>query len=223
MPRWLEAILSCAGLAIGLPIVGLLALGVIASDGRPALFRQTRIGKGGRPFQLIKLRTMRADRGGGEITAAGDARISAFGKLLRRLKLDELPQLWNVLRGDMSFVGPRPEVPRFVDLDDPLWKQVLSVRPGLTSELTVALRDEEALLAQMGGDPEDAYRKRLQPIKLRVEARYSRERSFRNDIAILAKTAAAVAGLTPIGRRTALERLESAAGNLPLGEIHDQS
>ena len=213
--------MALAGLLVSLPVLLFGFVGIFLSDGRPVLFRQMRIGKEGKPFELIKLRTMRANSQAAAVTAAGDTRIFPFGRFLRRWKFDELPQLWNVVRGDMSLVGPRPEAPRYVNPADPMWTQVLSVRPGLTSEVTLALRDEEGLLARSGQDPEQFYRTRLLPWKLRGESEYARTRSAAKDISILIRTAGAIAGLgrrpIPMGAEYAAE-----AEGIVLGENHDQ-
>ncbi len=198
LPRAVEAVLACLGLAVASPILLLAA----ATFPRPVLFRQQRIGLNGRPFALLKLRTMRAAPEGSQLTASGDARITPLGRWLRRFKLDEVPQLWNVVRGDMSLVGPRPEVPRYVD-DSPLWRRVLSARPGLTDPVTLRLRDEETLLAGVD-DPERFYRERLLPWKLRGYADYLERRSWATDLGVLAATALAVLRL----RRTALPEIE---------------
>jgi lipopolysaccharide/colanic/teichoic acid biosynthesis glycosyltransferase len=115
-----------------------------------------------------------------------------IGKFLRRTNLDELPELWNVLRGDMSLVGPRPEVPQYVDLGNPEWREVLKVRPGITDPMTLRLRNEEALLASVQGDRERFYIETLQPFKLRGYLEYLRERSWQRDVKVLWKTGLAV-------------------------------
>jgi len=194
-----EATLACLGLAVASPILLLIA----AASPRPVLFRQQRVGLNGRPFTLLKLRTMRVAPEGSQLTAAGDTRITPVGRWLRRFKLDEIPQLWNVVRGDMSLVGPRPEVPRYVDPQNPLWRQVLSVRPGLTDPVTLRLRDEEALLAGVD-DPESFYRERLLPWKLRGYVDYLERRSWATDLGVLGATALAILRL----RRTALPEIE---------------
>jgi lipopolysaccharide/colanic/teichoic acid biosynthesis glycosyltransferase len=202
LPRAVESALACLGLAVASPILLLAA----ATFPRPVLFRQQRIGLNGRPFTLLKLRTMRVAPEGSQLTASGDARITPVGRWLRRFKLDEIPQLWNVIRGDMSLVGPRPEVPRYVD-DSPLWRQVLSARPGLTDPVTLRLRDEEALLASVaagGEDPESFYRDRLLPWKLRGYADYLERRSWATDLGVLGATALAILRL----RRSALPEIE---------------
>jgi lipopolysaccharide/colanic/teichoic acid biosynthesis glycosyltransferase len=114
--------------------------------------------------------------------------VTAVGRLLRRSKIDELPQLLNVLRGEMSLVGPRPEVPEYVDLDDPLWRRVLAERPGLTHPLTLLLHPEEEFLAAVDGDPEEFYRRFFLPYRLRSYLDYQRRRTVRSDLAVLART-----------------------------------
>jgi lipopolysaccharide/colanic/teichoic acid biosynthesis glycosyltransferase len=128
---------------------------------------------------------MRHGATGLEISAADDVRITPVGRILRRIKLDELPQLWNVVRGDMSLVGPRPEVPRYVDANDPLWREVLSVRPGLTDPATLRYRHEERLLASVSGDRDRHYREVVLPAKLRESLGYLRRRSWRTDFYVL--------------------------------------
>jgi lipopolysaccharide/colanic/teichoic acid biosynthesis glycosyltransferase len=202
LPRAVEATLAGLGLAVASPIF-LIAAGLVAATSPgPVLFKQQRVGRNGRPFTLLKLRTMKVAPEGSQLTASGDARITPVGRWLRRFKLDEIPQLWNVVRGDMSLVGPRPEVPRYVD-ETPLWRQVLSARPGLTDPVTLRLRDEEALLAGVD-DPERFYRERLLPWKLRGYADYLERRSWATDLGVLGATALAVLRL----RRPALPEIE---------------
>ena len=206
LPRAVEASLACLGLVVSSPVL-LAAAGLVAATSPgPVLFKQQRVGLNGRPFTLLKLRTMKVAPEGSQLTASGDARITPVGRWLRRFKLDEIPQLWNVVRGDMSLVGPRPEVPRYVD-DGPLWRQVLSARPGLTDPVTLRLRDEEALLAGVaagGDDPESFYRERLLPWKLRGYLDYLQRRSWASDLGVLGATALAVLRL----RRPALPEIE---------------
>lgn len=192
LPRPLEAAVAGVGLLLTLPILAISAAAVALTSRGPVFFRQTRVGREGKPFFLFKLRTMRPSSSGPQVTVSGDARVTASGRFLRAAKLDELPQLWNVLRGEMSLVGPRPEVPLYVNLEDPLWKTVLRVRPGLTDPVTLALRDEESILAAAPGDPERFYREELQPRKLREYARYLESRTWRTDLKILGKTALAL-------------------------------
>jgi len=174
--------------AVGAPLVALGAL-VRATSPGPALFAQERVGRGGRRFRIFKLRTMvdGAAARGPSVTAAGDPRVTPLGRLLRRTKLDELPQLWNVLRGDMSFVGPRPEVPRYVARYRPEDRAVLTVRPGITDPASIAFRDEESILARQP-DRERAYVEAVLPQKLALNRAYIAHQSFAMDLMIIAKT-----------------------------------
>jgi len=192
LPRWVEALIALVGLILMAPLIVLCGLAIALSSGFPVLFRQTRVGRNGRLFQLYKLRTMRSSANGPQITSGNDARITRLGRFLRHAKLDELPTFWNVLRGDMAFVGPRPEVPRFVKLEDPIWKRVLSVRPGITDPVTLQLRSEADLLARIEGDTEQYYVNELQPGKLKGYVAYLEVRSWRSDLRILLRTLVAV-------------------------------
>jgi lipopolysaccharide/colanic/teichoic acid biosynthesis glycosyltransferase len=192
IPRPVELVAAALGLAILAPVVAVTGVLVRISSRGPILFRQERVGRGGKNFVLYKLRTMRNGSEGPLVTAQGDDRVTPVGRMLRKTKLDELPQLWNVLRGDMSLVGPRPEVPRYVDLDDPLWREALRVRPGITDPVTLELRDEESVLASVDGDPERFYREELQPAKLREYVAYSKGRSWATDVEVLCRTLLAV-------------------------------
>lgn len=165
---------------------------IAASSPGPILFRQQRIGRHGIPFTLCKFRTMHTAVGGLQVTARDDARITTVGKVLRLMKLDEFPELWNVAVGDMSLVGPRPEVPRYVQFDDPLWQQILSVRPGLTDPVAVHLRNEEELMSRVEGDRESFYVQTLLRYKLLGNVAYLKKRTWLSDIAVLFKTIAVV-------------------------------
>jgi lipopolysaccharide/colanic/teichoic acid biosynthesis glycosyltransferase len=169
------------------PAVVACALVIFLEDRGPILYRQCRIGKNGKPFLLFKLRTMMPSSGAASITAGTDSRITRVGGVLRQYKLDELPQLWNVARGEMSFVGPRPEVPEYVNLLDPRWQNVLSVRPGIVDLASLAFRNEEDLLSQQN-DIEKFYREWLLPRKLDLSAHYIRIRSLRTDARLVALT-----------------------------------
>jgi len=188
MKRAFDLLLSLVLLALLAAPMLAVALFVKLGSRGPVLFHATRAGRGGRPFRLHKFRTMTDAAEGPAITALGDARVTRVGRLLRRTRIDELPQLWNVVTGEMSLVGPRPEDPRFVDADDPAWQRVLSVRPGLTgaAQLQFAGR-EEGLLGD--GDPERGYRERVLPAKLRVDVEYVDGRTFPGDLGLLARTA----------------------------------
>lgn len=189
--RTLDAILGTVGLIGSLPLLAAAAVATRASGDRgPLLYRATRIGEGGRPITVYKLRTMRVATVGLPITSSDDTRITRVGRVLRRLKIDELPQFLNVLRGDMSVVGPRPEDPGYVDWDDPLHRFVFSARPGITGPSQIAFRHEERLLAVP--DPDRHYRTKILPQKLAMDARYLRERSWRSDLAMVGSTIRAV-------------------------------
>lgn len=187
MARLVDFTASMLLLTAALPLMLVLALAVKCQDGGPIFFRQLRVGRNGSPFTLWKFRSMRMANHGAAITSSGDRRITPLGRILRRYKLDELPQLWNVLRGDMSLIGPRPEVPRFVDAADPAWRAVHRVRPGITDLATLVYRDEERILAGFD-DPERAYRETVLPAKLALNLEYLRRRSLARDLKLLALT-----------------------------------
>ena len=171
------------------PVLVLLALVVKWTSPGPVFFGQERVGRGGRNFRILKFRTMVADaeRRGLHITAGGDPRITSVGRFLRHYKMDELPQLWNVLVGDMSLVGPRPEVAKYVALYSPEQRRVLEVRPGITDPASLAYRHEEALLAR-AADPERFYIETVMPAKLRINLDYINHRTFVRDLAVLLRT-----------------------------------
>jgi lipopolysaccharide/colanic/teichoic acid biosynthesis glycosyltransferase len=180
---------ACAaiGLLMLMPALAALAVAILFDDGPPVFYSQTRVGRGGKPFRIWKFRSMRAGSQGSVITAAGDPRVTRVGAALRRLKLDELPQLFNVLKGDMSLVGPRPEVPEYVQLDAAVWQSVLQVRPGVTDLATLLYRDEEKLLGT-SGDPNSFYRETILPAKLALNLGYLRTRSFLRDLKLILLT-----------------------------------
>lgn len=192
LPRSVEALMALGGLVATAPVLAAAAAAVKLSSPGPILFCQERVGRFGRSFTLYKFRSMRVQNTGPQITAKGDSRVTAVGKLLRKTKIDELPGLWNVVRGDLSLVGPRPEVPKYVDLKNPLWQKVLSVRPGITDTVTLRLRNEEELLASAPEEPAAYYSKTLLPYKLRGYVEYLEQRSWRSDVEVLVKTALAV-------------------------------
>ena len=193
MPRSLEVVLAFVALVLSAPLLSLAAAAIFLSSRGPVIFRQKRIGRQGRPFILYKVRTMKVSHEQlAEVTAADDSRILRAGRWLRRTKVDELPELWNVLKGDMSLVGPRPEVPRYVDMQNPRWKIVLEARPGITDPVTLSLRNEETLLSRVNGNREDFYLRTLQPYKLEGYVAYLSERSFWRDVKILCQTFRAV-------------------------------
>jgi lipopolysaccharide/colanic/teichoic acid biosynthesis glycosyltransferase len=191
--RVFDLLLSSMALVLLSPVVGALAIAALASSGTPILFCQLRLGRNRQPFTLLKFRTMRpaSEARSGGFTPGDRSRVTGFGRFLRRTKLDELPQLWNVLRGDMSLVGPRPEVPKWTEVYSDRWDKVLAVRPGITDPASIAFRDEESLLAA-APDPERLYREVILPRKLSMYERYIAERSTMRDAIILAKTVWAV-------------------------------
>lgn len=176
------------------PVLLLCALGVRLTDGPGVLFRQTRIGSGGRPFTILKFRTMHPGERGPLVTAAGDPRVTRVGRTLRRIKLDELPQLWNVVRGDMSLVGPRPEVPVYVDQHAEAYRRLGRLRPGITDWASLAFRNEEALLAAHGDRP-DYYSAVVLPRKLALARLYRRHASAGLDARLVLATVCAACGL----------------------------
>lgn len=208
LPRYFEASIAFFALVISSPATLLAALLIRVTSPGPIIFRQARVGQSGRVFNLYKLRTMRLSSEGSQVTAANDSRITWIGRILRKTKVDELPELWNVLKGDLSLVGPRPEVPRYVNLENPLWKRVLEARPGITDPVTLKLRNEEIFLAQVEGDREEYYRKVLQPYKLQGYLDYLSNRSCRTDVKILLRTSVAVIfpGAAPLPSSAEIEQ-----------------
>ena len=178
------------------PLLLVIAIAIRIDSPGPVFYRQERIGRHGVPFRIHKFRTMRHDllHGGPQITVGDDARITRVGAFLRRTKLDELPQFIDVLRGRMSLVGPRPEVPRYVALyPAELRAEVLSVRPGITDLASIEFRDEAALLAR-ARDAEREYVEVVMPRKLALAARYVRSASLALDVTILWRTLRLLAG-----------------------------
>ena len=195
MPKRLfDLCCAAAGLVLLVPVLAAVALWVVWDSPGPAFVRQQRVGRAGRLFHIVKFRTMhpRAETAGPPLTVGADGRITRAGHWLRRTKIDELPQLFNVLLGHMSLVGPRPEVPRYVALyPDDLRTLVLSVRPGITDRASIEFRDESTLLGQ-SSDPERTYVEQILPIKLRYGADYARSHTLRGDLAIILRTLAAL-------------------------------
>ncbi len=192
--RLFDLICAGAGLVLLSPLLLVIALWIKLDSAGPVLFRQQRVGRFGVPFRIHKFRTMQDDASadapapGPQITVGADPRITRAGRVLRRHKLDELPQLLDVLSGTMSLVGPRPEVPRYVALyPAALRDKVLSVRPGITDPASIAYRDESALLAR-AADPERAYVEQVMPAKLRAAAQYVDQRSLRGDLCVIVAT-----------------------------------
>ncbi|MDR9392571.1 MAG: sugar transferase [Trueperaceae bacterium] len=186
--RAFDLIVASLGLLALWPIVLTAWIAATASTGENGWFVQRRVGRDGRTFDVYKLRTMRSPPGGGTtVTARGDARITPVGARLRAWKLDELPQLVNVVKGDMSFVGPRPDVPGFADALEGEAREILRVRPGITSPATLKYRDEESILANRS-DPETYNAEVIFPDKVRMNLAYVRTRTFMGDLRILVDT-----------------------------------
>ncbi|WP_281507768.1 sugar transferase [Brachybacterium sp. Marseille-Q7125] len=190
--RCADVAASAVGLLITSPVMLAASVAVLATDGRPVLFRQERVGKGGRPFTILKFRSMRNDQAGIQVSSDRDPRITRVGAVLRKTKIDELPQLVNVLRGEMSIVGPRPEVPRYVaQWPTELRPLILSVRPGITDPASIAFRHESEILAG-SEDPETTYVKEILPQKAQMYAQYVRTQNLREDLSIVCETVKAV-------------------------------
>jgi lipopolysaccharide/colanic/teichoic acid biosynthesis glycosyltransferase len=188
--RLFDVVISACALIVMGPIMVAIALAVRLESHGPALFRQTRVGRGGKLFEILKFRSMyfSPNACGPLLTAANDSRITSVGSFLRRTKFDELPQFINVLRGDMSLVGPRPEVSRYVDLYPPDLRQiVLSVRPGITDEASIEFRNEDQLLGEIA-DAETRYIQQVLPRKLELYVSYARQNSILGDLGILMRT-----------------------------------
>jgi len=193
--RAFDVLVSLCAIVLLAPLLIALAAWVKIDSKGPALFRQKRVGRHGVPFEILKFRTMRADASveGPLITVGNDSRITRAGAILRRYKLDELPQFFNVLRGEMSVVGPRPEVPRYVALYTERQKAaVLSVRPGVTDAASLAFRNESDLLAT-ADDPESFYTQVILPAKLAQAEAYVATHSLGGDIRIVLRTVAMLA------------------------------
>lgn len=195
MKRLMDILASATLLVLLCPIMVGLALWIRWKDGAPVLFRQERIGRNGVPFDILKFRTMRLQQAGDLAVTSGDEdeRITSTGKRMRSRRMDEFPQLWNVLKGDMSFVGPRPEVPSYVDVQSETWKSVLSVRPGITGPDALAFRNEGELLSQVP-DADQHYRDTLLPQKLAIQVDYVANRTLASDLAILFRTLGVLRG-----------------------------
>jgi lipopolysaccharide/colanic/teichoic acid biosynthesis glycosyltransferase len=186
--RVFDFIVSALGIVIFSPLLILTALLVKVDSPGPIFFKQQRMGKEFRPFWIYKFRTMRKSlEQGPNITIGNDPRITGIGRLLRQTKIDELPQLINILRGEMSFVGPRPEVPQYVQLYRREYQQILAVRPGLTDLASLKYRDEAALLAN-AENPEEEYVRRILPDKIMLARDYIQRASFFYDLRLILET-----------------------------------
>ena len=187
--RLFDVVCSAFGLLLLAPLLLVLAVLIKVADRGPILFLQERVGRHGQRFKIWKYRTMvvNAEKLGGSITAGKDPRITPIGRWLRKTKCDELPQLWNVLRGDMSFVGPRPEVPRYVALYTPEQRKVLELKPGITDLATLEFRHEEELLNR-AVDVETFYVRECVPRKIALNLSYARGANLLTDLKIILRT-----------------------------------
>lgn len=183
-----DRVVSFFGLIFSLPVLLVVAFLIkIKMPGGPVLFRQKRVGKDGKLFTMYKFRTMVVDHGGSSISVAGESRITPLGKILRKYKLDELPELWNVLITDMSFVGPRPDVPGYADKLEGEDRVILQLRPGITGPASLKYRTEESILAKVG-DPQKYNDEVIFPDKVRINKYYLRHYSFWMDIKMIIVT-----------------------------------
>ena len=191
--RIFDLLLATLGLLLLWPLFLLVWLVIKIDDGGPVLFHQDRVGKDGIIFKILKFRTMQvtAPGKGHSVTAYGDIRITRTGLWLRRSKIDEFPQFWNVIRGDMSFVGPRPEVPRYVALYTEFQRKVLAVRPGITDEASIEFRDEEKLLAA-SSDFERFYIEHCMPRKIAINLAYAQRATLLRDVGVILRTISAI-------------------------------
>ena len=185
--RLFDMVCAALGLLVLSPVLLVCALLVGLTSPGGVLFRQERIGKDGVPFTIYKFRSMRKDNAGLKISTSRDTRITPVGRVLRKTKLDELPQLWNVLKGDMSFVGPRPEVREYTDLYTPEQRQVLLLRPGITGLASIRYRNENELLTE-SDDPNRTYIKEIMPAKLALDLEYIPRACVSYDIKLILET-----------------------------------
>jgi len=193
MTRFCDIVFSFIGLLLLSPLFMLVALWIVLDNPGPIFYRQQRVGKEGRDFGLLKFRSMRVGADKLSLITIGDRdpRVTRAGYYIRRYKLDELPQLWNVLIGDMSLVGPRPEVRRYVDLYTEEQRRVLSVRPGITDYASIKYIDENRLLAQ-SSDPDKTYIEEIMPAKIALNMRYINHPTLGEYFRIIAKTFAKI-------------------------------
>jgi len=191
--RVFDAVAAALGLLLLSPLLLVLALLVKLTSPGPVFYRQQRAGRHGKLFRIAKFRSMfdGSDQTGPTLTSAGDRRVTPVGRVLRRLKLDELPQLWNVLTGEMSLVGPRPEVPHYVESYSASQRRVLTVRPGITDPASIAYRQEEQLLGAQP-DPERYYREVVLPEKLSMNLEYVDHISFAYDLSLVLRTTGSI-------------------------------
>jgi lipopolysaccharide/colanic/teichoic acid biosynthesis glycosyltransferase len=192
--RMLDAVLALTGLITGAPVMAAIAVLVKLTSPGPMFFRQLRVGLGMSGITILKFRTMFNVAGGPGVTPSGDKRVTPLGHLLRKAKLDELPQLFNVLIGDLALVGPRPELPKYMAaLEDHQLSRILQVRPGITSAATILFRNEEQILSTVPpGEVENFYLSKLLPEKVQLELEYAEYATFGSDLQVLFRTIVAI-------------------------------
>jgi len=211
LKRVVDVVVAGVGLVVLSPVLAVIAAWIVLDSRGPVIYRQVRTGRGFRPFEIYKFRTMRADGPPGpQVTASGDARITRAGHWLRRTKLDELPQLVNVLKGDMSLVGPRPEVPRYVEMFRDDFAEILQARPGITDLASLKYRHEAELLSR-SADPETTYVREVLPDKIRLGREYVAQASLWLDLQVIGRTLVGLVAAPPEGRRVG-----AAGGDRPL-------
>jgi lipopolysaccharide/colanic/teichoic acid biosynthesis glycosyltransferase len=185
--RAFDIVFSLIGLLILSPVLALTGICVRLSSRGPALFRQERTGRYGKPFTIYKFRTMVLNHGGSSVSVKGESRITRLGSVLRKLKIDELPELWNILIGDMSFVGPRPDMPEYASRLQGEQREILSVRPGITSPASLKYAREEEILSTVS-DPLKHFDEVIWPDKMEMNLRYVRSRTFIGDLILIIRT-----------------------------------
>ncbi len=197
MTRLFDIAIAAAALLVLSPLLIVIAIAVKLTSRGPVIYRAKRVGRNGQLFDLFKFRSMAVSNTGPAITRAGDPRVTPVGRIIRRFKVDELPQLLNVLRGEMSIVGPRPEDPKYTAMYDEAQRKALAVRPGITSAASVKYRDEESHLAR--DDWEEYYVQHIMPEKLRIDLEYLERRTFFSDVMLILKTISAMVRKTEHG------------------------
>jgi len=204
--RFVDILFAAGLLVLSAPIWILLALAIVIESPGPVFYRARRVGFGGQDFAMLKFRKMRNDAAGPRITRADDDRFTKVGRFLARWKLDELPQLWNVVRGDMSLVGPRPEDRVYVGLHEREFAKILAVRPGITGLSQIQYRNEASLL--LGADYEELYRNELLPAKMTIDMYYADRQTLALDFRILFWTAIAIVKAVQVERCDVTKRIE---------------
>jgi lipopolysaccharide/colanic/teichoic acid biosynthesis glycosyltransferase len=205
MKRLFDILCSATGLVLFSPLFLALAAAIKLESAGPVFYRGIRIGLNGKSFRIFKFRSMveNAEKIGAASTSGTDSRVTRCGHFIRKFKLDELSQLINVLRGDMSMVGPRPEVPKFVDLYTAEEKAILSVRPGITDWASIKFNNEGEIIEASGiADADEAYAKLIRPEKLKLQLKYVREHTFRKDLGIILLTIFTIFSTRMKGKRT---------------------